>query len=422
MTVTLTDLLSQVDQYTTHLCGTLLKSLDVETPYSHYTTVNFVAGPGDREPIHAIVAEHQSQIADLTKELEGVQSLCQRLRTIEAKLRERRSRVEESQKFHRILAAPVRRLSPEIWAEIFRHCLPEHPSVPCATEIPLVLTRVCQHWRSIAMDTPQLWSSVTICLGKAFEANCHLQYNTWLAKAKTVPLILSVVNDRFFETRNVAPYLLDWLRDLVARCVDLRWQGFALEGLLTGSGVTEPLERLDFWDFGPAYPFIIDIASNASKIRSVRLWLIYTVDSLDRITLPWSQLTNIEMRGILLRWADILRLFEICTCLQSAYFWLSCKDNLQTVIPGSVINRSLRFLTIASSTCRFFFDVLVLPSLEEVECCGRDDTIWPHTQFTSFLTRSRCPLKALKVEGYKSAADYWSEYQALLPSCTFTIL
>ncbi|KAH7887193.1 hypothetical protein F5I97DRAFT_2060025 [Phlebopus sp. FC_14] len=424
MTTILTEMSSRLDQYL--LCSTLLQPGSLKTPYSRYTTVHFVA-PEDHEPIDAIVDERQSQITDLTHEIKRVQMLCQKLRAVETKLKEGRTRVQESQRFHRALMSPIRRLSPEILAEIFCHCLPENPPIPHAKTIPLVLTRVCQRWRSIAMATPQLWSSLTIPIRQVVNDEYRLQYDTWMARAKSVPLVLVVENIYHIDPLMITPCLLDWLRRLFNRCCDFFWRGYFMAGLLTGSCVMELLERLKIYYFERSGSPSIDIDSNASRLRSVSLSLPNNADSIDRITLPWSQLTGLDMYGVELRWADIFRLFEICTCLQGANFSLPYEDDLQAVIPGSVINHSLKLLAIDAWVSRLgglLFDALVLPSLEELEIAFHhpDDDRWPHTQFTSFLTRSGRPLKKLEVCGKNSVSDYLSEYRALLPSCTFKIL
>ncbi|KAJ7639301.1 hypothetical protein FB45DRAFT_905250 [Roridomyces roridus] len=52
---------------------------------------------------------------------------------------------------------PVLSLPPEIVAEIFIHCLsptPEWPGCIHSEEAPLLLSRICSHWRGIALATP----------------------------------------------------------------------------------------------------------------------------------------------------------------------------------------------------------------------------------------------------------------------------
>ncbi|KAJ7740892.1 hypothetical protein B0H14DRAFT_2215752, partial [Mycena olivaceomarginata] len=54
---------------------------------------------------------------------------------------------------------PILTLPPELTSEIFTHCLPAERFVDVVNpgEAPLLLTRVCQTWRQIAISTPALW-------------------------------------------------------------------------------------------------------------------------------------------------------------------------------------------------------------------------------------------------------------------------
>ncbi|KAH7887164.1 hypothetical protein F5I97DRAFT_2059987, partial [Phlebopus sp. FC_14] len=167
MAIFLIELLSRMEEYVPQLCAAVLQPIDLDTPYSRYVTVNFVARPEDHEPIDTIVTERQSQITDLTQGIERVETLCQKLKDVKRKLEEHKFHVEKSQTFHRVLTSAIRRLPPEIFGEIFRQWLPKDTCVvPGSMRSPLVLTQVCQRWRSIAMAIPQLWSSLTIDLEK----------------------------------------------------------------------------------------------------------------------------------------------------------------------------------------------------------------------------------------------------------------
>ncbi|KAJ7205001.1 hypothetical protein GGX14DRAFT_368345, partial [Mycena pura] len=49
----------------------------------------------------------------------------------------------------------------EIVPRIFVDCLPSHGRVrPSCGTAPLMFTRICRHWRNIALATYKLWSSV----------------------------------------------------------------------------------------------------------------------------------------------------------------------------------------------------------------------------------------------------------------------
>ncbi|KAJ7226959.1 hypothetical protein GGX14DRAFT_331683, partial [Mycena pura] len=61
------------------------------------------------------------------------------------------------------LLSPVRALPPEILKEIFVECLPtSHCAIMHPFHSPLLLGRVCGAWRTIALSTPELWSSVHV--------------------------------------------------------------------------------------------------------------------------------------------------------------------------------------------------------------------------------------------------------------------
>ncbi|KAI4521791.1 hypothetical protein K525DRAFT_200370 [Schizophyllum commune Loenen D] len=76
------------------------------------------------------------------------------------KLRWQRSAIYAQLQMHDALISPHRRLPPEIWSEIFCLALPddwEHKSV---SRRALHLAHVCVMWRSIALSTPRLWTTL----------------------------------------------------------------------------------------------------------------------------------------------------------------------------------------------------------------------------------------------------------------------
>jgi len=64
---------------------------------------------------------------------------------------------------YRAILSPCRSIPQDILREIFYHCLPAHRnSIMSATEAPVVLTRVCSLWRSVALTTPHIWAKIHI--------------------------------------------------------------------------------------------------------------------------------------------------------------------------------------------------------------------------------------------------------------------
>ncbi|KAE9400643.1 hypothetical protein BT96DRAFT_818902, partial [Gymnopus androsaceus JB14] len=70
----------------------------------------------------------------------------------------RRSTIRSFIRSHNALLSPMRRLPAEVLSEIFFHCLPtDRNPVRSIKEAPLLFTRVCSRWRSIALESPRLW-------------------------------------------------------------------------------------------------------------------------------------------------------------------------------------------------------------------------------------------------------------------------
>ncbi|PBK93466.1 hypothetical protein ARMGADRAFT_893044, partial [Armillaria gallica] len=72
------------------------------------------------------------------------------------------------------LISPVRRLPPEILAEIFGWVL-ESNHWPLSLKLnkgPWFLGRICSQWRHVVNSTPRLWTTFRIVYGMESSANC----------------------------------------------------------------------------------------------------------------------------------------------------------------------------------------------------------------------------------------------------------
>ncbi|KAJ7271205.1 hypothetical protein C8J57DRAFT_1033315, partial [Mycena rebaudengoi] len=83
----------------------------------------------------------------------------------------------------------------DITSEIFTHCLLGNEPLPHPDHAPILLTRICQEWRTIALNTPRIWSVVRGVFGwRAVDAMpkfLHL-FEIWLARAQSCPLSITV--------------------------------------------------------------------------------------------------------------------------------------------------------------------------------------------------------------------------------------
>ncbi|KDR83020.1 hypothetical protein GALMADRAFT_238778 [Galerina marginata CBS 339.88] len=132
--------------------------------------------------------------------------------------------IQESMRGYSIIISPIRRIPSDILHVIFYHCLPTHRNpVMSVTEAPLLLTRVCQTWRSIALSSHRIWSKIHISLlhystdgyspvpyspgagmngvgdgqrqaekfARTMRARCHLA-DVWLSRSGSCPLSISL--------------------------------------------------------------------------------------------------------------------------------------------------------------------------------------------------------------------------------------
>ncbi|KAF9239821.1 hypothetical protein BU15DRAFT_61745 [Melanogaster broomeanus] len=377
----------RLDEYL-GLASTSFLPNDLETPFStHISFVNFVPGPQDIPFIDAVVSERNSQLSGLSCQIAQVESAMSKLVALRARLEESRSCVRDSMMAHHTLTSSVRRIPPEVLGEIFYHCLPGTPFLtPRNAECPMVLTQVCHLWRAVAMSSPRLWSSVTIHLQKALCTEILPGYDTWLARAKGVPLSIRVLN-------NV---------DIVVTTTHITLPRFVVpRSLSTG------------------------VAGYGKGPRP-------STSSLDAVTLPWDQLTELNIHCPLVSGSVFLRILQLCNNMRSIVASCLCADEeglseLSATAPGSITHHSLRRIEIKVIRAGVdqLFDALVLPALEELDICfcSRERDPWPHAQFMSLLTRSRCPLKQLTIRSNKNAVPHFAEYKKALPSlsiCTST--
>ncbi|KAJ7181142.1 hypothetical protein C8R46DRAFT_986272, partial [Mycena filopes] len=107
---------------------------------------------------------------------------------------ERRRRLTEEkiaiQKSLDSIVYPILTLPVELTAEIFLHCLPDTPTPPNSTMAPMLLTRICQHWRNIACSTPRLWAALRIVFHQTLRPKFHLLLSEWLRRSCAAPAYL----------------------------------------------------------------------------------------------------------------------------------------------------------------------------------------------------------------------------------------
>ncbi|KAJ7738350.1 hypothetical protein B0H16DRAFT_1570539 [Mycena metata] len=135
-----------------------------------------------------------SSVAELVARIEEISCAIDRQKRVLADLETSRSNVRRDLN---ALCDPIARLPLEISSNIFMKCLPKI-SLPLLSSPPLLFLSVCHGWSDIAVSTAFLWSSLRV------ESSLKQGFlETWLARARSLPLDLSLSQDLDDSTREV---------------------------------------------------------------------------------------------------------------------------------------------------------------------------------------------------------------------------
>ena len=184
--------------------------------YFHHTTMQFSATLTELSRNNELVSEEKLQeaielLSQANAELLLIDTEIQRLKA-------KREQVQGSIDIYNTILSPARRLPPDILREIFHQCLTIGRPYPIlsATEAPMLLTRICSLWRSIALSSPWIWTRLHIPLpgdprlsskygkledqaldvrrrvfSKTMQLRCQA-VKEWLGRSGSCPLSLSI--------------------------------------------------------------------------------------------------------------------------------------------------------------------------------------------------------------------------------------
>jgi hypothetical protein len=114
--------------------------------------------PSDLETleIRTLLVDPSAELAQIDAQIEAVEVTL-------SQLKQRRELLKMPIDAHGALISPMRRTPDDLLQEIVFFCLPsKHNTLIDPAEAPMLLGRICSHWRSVAWSTPKIWSSLHI--------------------------------------------------------------------------------------------------------------------------------------------------------------------------------------------------------------------------------------------------------------------
>ncbi|KAF8164492.1 hypothetical protein K438DRAFT_1506312, partial [Mycena galopus ATCC 62051] len=121
------------------------------SPFEHKLNTNFVPTVDEINYLRSLLADPTEELARIDAEIDGMDIIIRRLRA-------ERALLQTTIDAHRALISPMRRVPDDVLREIFFACLPDtHNALIDPAEAPILLERICKHWRVVSHSTPMLW-------------------------------------------------------------------------------------------------------------------------------------------------------------------------------------------------------------------------------------------------------------------------
>ncbi|KAJ6466433.1 hypothetical protein C8R45DRAFT_488897 [Mycena sanguinolenta] len=319
----------------------------------------------------------------------------------------------------------VHTLPVEITSEIFIHCLPtsyteREWNTANPTKAPMLLLHICRIWRTIAIDTPSMWTRMELSMNKA---NSHEMAQAWFRRAKACPLSVKLYRWPYWDeetyadtssdekggssdeeddqdTCSIFQPLLECAHSLKFLELSAIPSGYIRQlAQLLGSYRFPLLRKLtigidngsDYWDSEPMNDAPCELFRNAPLLRE--LSLVGDTPAPFLKSIPWQQLTKFTGAcDDLYHCVDALRLgSNLVECAFSAC--AADQPSVEILIHSSL--KSLTFFDGIFSTD--IFDFLTLPALETLQILDCEDEWFDDREFQQFLTRSSPSLRQFTI-------------------------
>ncbi|KAK0457246.1 uncharacterized protein EV420DRAFT_514468 [Desarmillaria tabescens] len=287
---------------------------------------------------------------------------------------------------------PIRRLPPELLAEVFERTVPTSSSswLTNIREVPWILGHVSSSWRKLALSLPSLWSSIYI---DEYRKRTVPMLKLALARSGTAPLTLHL-----YLSFMGADQMMELYSILSNECY--RWKSISI----TLESYSNEAAQQFFSLIVPAdYPilesfsFIMDAPFSHLGVfpagffdRAPMLHDIHMFPSLTN-DIPWSQITTfisstitVEQQFVLLREAPQLQTLEVEDYRGTHV--LSVENSYPLVHASLTTFRAPDISTFSS---------LTLPALTNLyinNIVDKNDA----DKFSAFVSRSGCPLESLR--------------------------
>ncbi|KAJ7765764.1 hypothetical protein B0H16DRAFT_1687359 [Mycena metata] len=265
--------------------------------FAHQLGTNYCPTDDELSQIHALLVEPSLRLRRLDDEIADLQKAID-------KLTEERGTLGAFVDAHKALLSPIRRLPLDLIQGIFVACLPTHRNcVMSATEVPVLLGRICSSWRAISLVTPRLWARLHIvglhhrgAPDPSVDAKVAQRIEvlrTWLSRSGGLPLSISIHGFTQDLLRTLLPFAPRWQHiRFLSRLTSMGPFSRIAEAdvpMLETIAFTHDLPREKDWDL-----------ERFTFLRGPRIWgFTASTEDFATVNLPlrWHQLTTLQIEG-----------------------------------------------------------------------------------------------------------------------------
>ncbi|KAF8154894.1 hypothetical protein B0H34DRAFT_799627 [Crassisporium funariophilum] len=312
---------------------------------------------------------------------------------------------------HQAVLSPIRKLPPEILAEIFL-CAAGDSSVawPASGQggMPWLLGNICSYWRTVFLSLPKLWQEFHLKLGIGEQKGVLELAKTCLHRSGKELLTFSFEAD----TSEMVFAILDVLTLHSERWKDVSIDVGRLSTCLTSlSGARSRVPNLQKLHLGTSAMdtmssrVILDTFADAPSLRQVSISRL--TQPFHFLRIPWSQITCLTSKFSTFQEGEFSQILRHATNLVS--FSTEGERILEVTASQPVLLPYLRKLAITNkgSYIAKSFQFLTAPNLKELHLHAI--TPFNPEQTVAMLARSGCKLSHLRLEASRDPDALWEE-------------
>jgi F-box-like len=287
------------------------------------------------------------------------------------------------------LFLPSRNLPAEILSSIFLHCADLDGALNAINTIdtPLLLTKVCSGWRSVALLTQNLWSRLFLNINPNSTHQTTL-VSTWLARSGTCPLQIYLIwqTPPFLSSHPVLDVLVEYSHHWRNMFIYIPFAAY--HSLLSIRGNLPILSELSLGtddDLISDEEDVLDLFEISPQLRSLECVNLNP----DMFKFPWAHITKIPIMSVSVEdCIDILRHTER---LENGSFICAARASRPPKPATALYHAGLRELAVLTSPfnetvdTRDVFRFLTLPNLRSLRICNVRSPFG--SDFVTFLSK-----------------------------------